>query len=73
MTMKEIELLQAYLYNRSVYLENELAEMRNRFRFRPVDASDCLELSLMIQRVQDFREFSQDIRYLLHISNGRVG
>lgn len=69
MREKEKELLLAYFVNQSIRLEDELNELRNRIRFRRIDQSDCLELSLLLQRLADFNEFSLTVIRLLNLSN----
>ena len=65
MTEKEKSLLCAYMYNHSVQLEDELRERRQRVRFRVVGSEELVELILLTQRVDDFREFCSDLRALL--------
>lgn len=69
MTEKEKELLLSWIVNESLRLDDDLVELRNRVRFRRVDVSDCVELALMLQRVEDFREFSVIVLRLLHLTD----
>lgn len=59
------DLLLEYFYNRSIYLENEVKQLRENLRWRPIDAVDCLELVIALERLNMFREVSRDVRALL--------
>lgn len=68
MTEKEKELFLSWVVNEETRLENELIELRNRIRFRQIDISDCFELALSLQRLEDFREFALISLRLLHLA-----
>lgn len=67
MTQKESELLLAYFYNNLCFLENDVQQLRNNFHYRKVDAVDCLEFALAMERLNAFKEFSSNVCHLLKI------
>lgn len=67
MTQKESELLLAYFYNNLCFLENDVNQLRQNFRWRNVDASDCIELALAMERLNAFQEFSSNCCQLLKL------
>lgn len=67
MKLTEKELLWAWITNEQIRIENELTELRNRIRFRRIDVSDCVELMLMLQRYEDFKDFSLVLIRLLNL------
>lgn len=67
MTQKETELLMQYLYNNLCFLENDLQQLRNNFHYRKIDAVDCLEYALAMERLNAFLEFSSNVRCLLKL------
>ena len=60
-------MLLAYLDSEDWRIENELTELRNRIRFRKIEIVDVVELLLLMQRKDDFAEFSRNVIYLLHV------
>lgn len=66
-TKKEIELFQAYVLNYRSYLEDDIAVLQNNLRYRKVDVVDCLELSLAIERLNQFNEFVNHMRGIFKI------
>lgn len=67
---KKEDLLMSYIYNRRIYLENEVKQLRENIRWRPVDAVDCLELVIALERLNIFIEVSRDIREILKLKTG---
>lgn len=67
MTVKEYDLLQMYLYNYAVRLEQERDGLQQRLRYRKFNSVDVIEMLILQQRCEDFAEFSQDITHLLHL------
>ena len=65
MRQKEIEMLYLYLWNRYIYLEHDVQQLQQNVRFRRIDAVDCLELCLALERFQAFKQFSADVRRIL--------
>lgn len=67
MRQSEIELLMAYIVNEESRLENDVIELTNRVRFRRVDITDCVELIVAINRLDNFREFALIVIRLLRL------
>lgn len=67
MKLSEKDLLWAWITNETMRIENELTELRNRIRFRRIDVTDCVELMLMLQRYEDFKEFALILIRLLNL------
>ena len=67
MRQSEIELLMAYIVNEESRLENDVIELTNRIRFRRVDITDCVELIVAINRLDNFREFALIVIRLLRL------
>lgn len=65
MRQKEIEMLYQYLWNQYTYLERDVQQLQQNVRYRRIDAVDCLELCLALERFQAFQEFSSDVRAIL--------
>lgn len=67
MTEREKQLLLSWILNETARLEDEVNEIRVRIRFRKIDLSDNVEMILLQQRLNDFREFSSILLRLLHL------
>lgn len=67
MTQKESELLMQYFYNNLCFLENDVQQLRNNFHYRKVDAVDCIEFALAMERLNSFQEFSSNVLHLLKL------
>lgn len=67
MTEREKQLLLSWILNETARLEDELNEIRVKIRFRKIDLSDNVEMILLQQRLNDFREFSSILLRLLHL------
>ena len=67
MTEKEKELILAWIINETQRLEEEYKQIRSNIRFRSIDISDNVEMILIQQRLNDFREFSAILLRLLHL------
>ena len=65
MRQKEIEMLYQYLWNRYIYLEQDVQQLQQNVRYRRIDAVDCLELCLALERLQEFKQLSADVRRIL--------
>lgn len=65
MRQKEIDLLYQYLWNRFTYLEQDVQQLQQNVRYRHIDAVDCLELCLALERLNAFKQFSADVRGIL--------
>lgn len=67
MTEKERELLKAWLLNEDIRIDSEIMELKSRLRYRHIDIVDCIELALLINRYQDFKQFSSVVERLLNL------
>lgn len=67
MTEREKELLLSWIVNEESRLEDDVSELRSRVRYRRIDVSDCFELALALERLDDFREFALIVLRLLHL------
>lgn len=67
MNNHEFSILYAYLYNNQVELEKEVQQLQTNLRYRSIDVTDCIELACTMERLNTFKEVSQDIRSLLNI------
>lgn len=71
MTEHEKTLLFMYLIHRGDLLEDEFRELQTTIRYRRIDSCDCIELSIALERLAAFREFSRDITALLKLDKPR--
>lgn len=69
MTEKERELLKAWLLNEDIRIDSEIAELKSRLRYRKIDIVDCIELALLINRYEDFKQFASVVNRLLHLED----
>lgn len=67
LTEKERELLKSWLLNEDLRIDNEIIEMKSRLRYRKIDIVDCIELALLINRYQDFKQFASVVERLLNL------
>lgn len=67
MKKREIEMLSAYLYNKSVSLENNLIEQKNLLRYRNVTEIDMLEMIIAQVEYRIFTEICKDINAILSL------
>ena len=67
MRQKEAEALYQYILNNIAFLEDDVIQLRQNFRYRQVDAVDCIELCLALERLQAFQKFSSDVTHILKI------
>ena len=63
----EREMLDAYLLNFGTFLQDDLTELQNRVRFRKIDSVDLLEMTIALERLRAFQEFSKNVRAILHM------
>lgn len=64
-------LVYEYLYNRRVYMEHDLAQLRENLLFRPATSDDCLKYIIAYERLRLFKEISHDLFYLFGIHHNR--
>lgn len=67
MRKRETEMLLAYLYNKSVALENNLIECKNILRYRNTTEIDMLEMIIAQTEYRVFTETCKDINAILKL------
>ena len=67
MRQNEFSLLYSYLYNNQIELEREVQQMQINLRYRRIDVTDCFELACAMERLNTFKQVSEDIRSLLNV------
>lgn len=68
MRQSEKDLINAYIYNNRVRLENELNQIQNNVRFRKIDIADCVEYICAKQQYDTFIEVTKHISLLLKLN-----
>lgn len=66
--MKQKEIFMEYINNKRDELQEEVRKLQQRVRYRDVDAVDCLELSLALERLNAFNEFSNSAVAILRLA-----
>lgn len=66
MTQKEI--LMTYIVNNRDRLEEDVRQLQQNVRYKKVDPVDCLELSLAIERLNSFENFSRSVMAIMKLS-----
>lgn len=66
--MKQKEIFMEYINNKRDELEEDVRKLQQRVRYRDVDAVDCLELSLALERLNSFIDFSNSAIAILRLS-----
>lgn len=66
--MKQKEIFMEYINNKRDELEEDVRKLQQRVRYRDVDAVDCLELSLALERLNAFIDFSNSAIAILRLS-----
>lgn len=66
MTQKEI--LMTYILNNRDRLEEDVRQLQQNVRYRKIDPVDCMELSLAIERLNSFEEFSRSVMAIMKLS-----
>lgn len=67
MKASEKEILLSWIVNEKLRLDNEYVESLQRVRFRKSDITDFIEMILLLQRIEDFNEFSANMIHLLNL------
>ena len=67
MREREIELLLEYFLHTLTYLEQDVQQLQQNIRYRRIDAVDCLELCLALERLNAFKKFSSEVQQLLKL------
>lgn len=68
--MRKMDLLSDYIYNRRVYLEQDIQQLQENLRYRSISSVDCLELIIAQERLAMFVEVTRDVTELLKLKNG---
>lgn len=66
--MKQKEIFMAYINNNRDRLQEDVRQLQQRLRYRNADAVDCLELSLALERLNAFEDFSRSAMAILKLS-----
>ena len=66
--MKQKEIFMEYINNKRDELQEDVRKLQQRLRYRDVDAVDCLELSLAMERLSAFNEFSNSALAILRLA-----
>lgn len=66
--MKQKEIFMEYINNKRDELQEDVRKLQQRVRYRDVDAVDCLELSLAMERLSAFNEFSNSALAILRLA-----
>lgn len=69
-TQKQRELWLCYVVNQRQYLENDIRQLQSNVRYRRIDAVDCMELALAIERLNCFNEFARHTTEIFKILSG---
>lgn len=67
---KQTEILAEYIFNRRLYLENDIKQLQENIRFRSVSSVDCFELIIARERLAMFEEVTRDVSHILKLKNG---
>lgn len=66
--MKQKEIFMTYIVNMRDKLEEDVRYLQQRVRYRDIDSVDCLELSLALERLNAFNEFSNSSIAILRLA-----
>ncbi len=67
---KQIELWYCYCVNYRQRLEDDIKQLQSNLRYRKVDAVDCMELALAIERLNCFNEYCRHTNEIFKILSG---
>ena len=65
--MTRKEMLMTYTANTREHLEAQVAELQHRLRWREVDAGDCLQLQLSMERLAAFNEYTKSMFEIMNL------
>ncbi len=68
MTALEKQIISEYIFNNLHRLEDDLRQQQGVLRFRKIDAVDCIEYLIALERYNSFRDFSHAILGLLKLT-----
>lgn len=66
--MKQKETFLEYLNNTHDELFEDIRKLQQRVRYRDIDAVDCLELQLALERLNSFDEFARNSKAILRLT-----
>lgn len=66
-----LDLVYEYLYNRRVFMEHDLAQLRENILYRPATSDDCFKYIIAYERLRLFKEVSHDLLYLFGVRHIR--
>lgn len=64
------ELWYCYVVNYRQRLEDDIKQLQTNLRYRKVDAVDCMELALAIERLNCFNEYCRHTNEIFKIMSG---
>lgn len=67
MRQSEKDLINKYIYNNMIRLEDTVKQLQNNVRYRRIDSVDCIELLMAQQELETFKEVTKHIKTLLKI------
>lgn len=67
MRQNEKDLINKYIYNNMIRLEDTVKQLQNNVRYRRIDCIDCIELLMAQQELETFKEVTKHIKTLLKI------
>lgn len=72
MRQSEFSLIYSYLYNNLLQCEDTVRQLQTNIRYRKIDVTDCFELACAMERLNTFRQVSDDLRAILNIFDRKV-
>ena len=70
LTIKQRELYASYVYNHRSQLIEEIRQQQRNLRYRNIDAIDCIELALAVERLNSFDDFVKCVNVIFSIYEG---
>ena len=70
LTIKQRELWASYCYNHREKLVGDVRQFQQNLRYRNIDAVDCIELALALERLNSFDDFVNCVNVIFSIYEG---
>lgn len=70
LTIKQRELWASYCYNFREKLLEDVRQLQQNLRYRNIDAVDCIELALALERLNSFDDFVKCVNVIFSIGEG---
>lgn len=67
MKQTEKDIINMYIYNNTIRLEDNVKQLQNNIRYRRIDTIDCIELLIAQQELETFKEVTKHIKMLLKL------